>query len=291
MDSHGIPLRLTTMLYEERVFRAVIDALTQDRLTLPTLPEVAIKVSQATQDDNVTAAKLALEIGRDPAIAVRLLRVANSSAFGGGRRVDSLQQAVTRLGIGLVRSLVSGLALEQLFFSRAPLLKERLRRTWAQSLEVAALAQVLCAHCTVLRPEIAMLAGLTHEVGSLPVIRIIETLGEELPDAAALDRIIRNLQPRVGRLVLQAWDFPAELIEVPSRWMDFSRAHEGPPDYTDVVTVAALQSQHHREGRLTGIDRLRVPAFQKLDISPEVDVFEIEGVQEKYEESCAALAA
>ena len=278
------------MLQEERLLRAVIDALTQDRLTLPTLPEVAMRISQITQDERTTASKLATEIGRDPGIAVRLLRVANSSALSGGRKIDNLQQAVSRLGMALVRSLVTGLALEQLFFSRSPPLKERLRRTWAQSLEVAALAQVLAAHCTVLRPELAMLAGLAHEIGALPVIRVAESFVDELPDAAALDRVIRNLQPRVGRLVLQAWDFPEELVEVPSRWIDFARTHEGPADYIDVVTVAALQSHQHREGRLAGIDRQRVPAFLKLDISPEVDVFDIDGVQERYEESRAALA-
>lgn len=279
------------MLQEERLYRAVVDALTQDRLTLPTLPEVAMRVGQATQNENVTAAKLAVEIGRDPAIAVRLLRVANSSALCGGRKIDNLQQAITRLGMGLVRSLVQGLALEQLFFSRSPALKERLRRTWANSLEVAALAQVLASNCTMLRPELAMLAGLAHEIGALPVIRIAESFGEELPDAASLDRVIRSLQPRVGRMVLQAWDFPDELVEVPSRWMDFARTHEGPADYIDVVTVAALQSHENRKGRLAGIDRARVPAFLKLDISPEVDVFEMEGVQERFDESHAALAA
>ena len=279
------------MLQEDRLFRAVVDALTQDRLTLPTLPEVAMRIGQVTQDERATASQIAAEIARDPAIAVRLLRVANSSALCGGRRIDNIQQAVTRLGMGLVRSLVTGLALEQLFFSRTPALKERLRRTWAQSLEVAALAQVLASHCTVLRPELAMLAGLSHEIGALPVIRMAESMGEEITDMAALDRAIRNLQPRVGRMVLQAWNFPEELVEVPSRWMDFGRTHEGPADFIDVVTVAALQSHQHREGRLAGIDRLRVPAFLKLDISPEVDVFELDGVQARFDESRAALAA
>ncbi|MGQ0530884.1 MAG: HDOD domain-containing protein [Panacagrimonas sp.] len=279
------------MIQEERLLRAIVDALTQDRLTLPTLPEVAMRIGRVTQDEGVTASKLAVEIGRDPAIAVRLLRVANSSAFSAGRRIDNLQQAVTRLGIGLVRSLVTGLALEQLFFSRSPALKERLRRSWEQSLEVAALAQVLSSQCTMLRPELAMLAGLAHEIGSLPVIRMIEMMDEEPPEPEALDRVVRSLQPRIGRLVLQAWQFPEELVEVPSRWMDFARTHEGPADYVDVVTVAALQSHQHRKGRLAGIDRSRVPAFLKLDISPEVDVFELEGVQESYDESYAALTS
>lgn len=278
------------MLQEERLFRAVVDALTQDRLTLPTLPEVAMRIGQATQDERTTASRLAAEIGRDPAITVRVLRVANSAALSAGRRIDNLQQAVARLGMGLIRSLVTGLALEQLFLARSPALKERLRRTWANSLEVAALAQVLASHCTVLRPELAMLAGLAHEIGSLPVIRMADSLGEDLPEPAALDRVIRNLQPRIGRLVLQAWDFPEELVEVPSRWMDFAREHAGPADYVDVVTVAALQSQQNREGRLAGIDRARVPAFAKLDINPEVDVFELEGVQQDYDDRFAALA-
>src|SRR5688572_1435162 len=98
------------MLQEDRLYRAVVDALTQDRLTLPTLPEVAMRISQATQDERTTASRLANEIARDPAIAVRLLRVANSSALCGGRKIDNLQQAITRLGMPLVRSLVTGLA-------------------------------------------------------------------------------------------------------------------------------------------------------------------------------------
>ena len=89
------------MFQEERLYRAVVDALTQDRLTLPTLPEVAMRISRVTQDEQATASQLAIEIGRDPAIAVRLLRVANSSAICGGRKIDSLQQAVTRLGMAL----------------------------------------------------------------------------------------------------------------------------------------------------------------------------------------------
>lgn len=279
------------MIQEDRLFRSVVDALTQDRLVLPTLPEVAMRVGQISRDDNVTAAKLAAEISRDPAIAVRVMRVANSSALRGGKRIDNLQQAVARLGLGLVRSLVAGLALEQLFFSRSLVLKDRLRRSWATSLEVAALSQVLAAHCTVLRPEMAMLAGLVHEIGSLPIIRVAETVCEDPPPIEQLDKVLRTLQPRVGRLVLQAWDFPEELIEVPTGWMDFSRQHDGPADYVDVVTVAALQSHTHRNGRFAGIDRARVPAFAKLDIRPDVDVLELEGMQQEYAESYSVLSA
>lgn len=279
------------MTQDERLFLAVTEALRHNRLTLPTLPEMVMRIGQLAQDPNTTAARLAAEIGRDPAMTVRLLRVANSSALRGERRVDSLPQAVMRLGTGLVRSLVSGLALEQLFFSQSPALRERLRRSWAHSLEVAALAQVLASRSATLRPDLGMLAGLVHEIGTLPIIRMAETLGDDLLDETGKERAVHQLQRRVGPLVLQAWKFPAELVDVPALWIDFSRTHDGPADYIDLVTVAALQSQQHREGKMASIDRTQVPAFAKLGISAEVDVFDLEGVADRYEESHAALAA
>lgn len=279
------------MTPDERLFRAVSDALTNNRLTLPTLPEMVMRIGQLAQDPRTSAARLAAEIGRDAAMAVRTLRVANSCALSRGARTDNLLQAVTRLGAGRVRNLVSGLALEQLFFSKSVALRERLRRCWAHSLEVAALAQVLASRSATLRPDTAMLAGLVHEIGTLPIIRVAETLGDDLLDETGRDRPIHDLQRRVGPMILKAWEFPEELIEVPGGWIDFSRSHDGPADYVDLVTVAALQSQQHREGHMSTVDRTRVPAFLKLGISAEVDVFDLEGVAENYEENYAALAA
>jgi len=199
---------------------------------------------------------------------VRLLRVVNSAALRGGKRIDSVQQAVARLGMGLLRSLVTGLALEQLFIARSPCLRAHLRRTWTHSVEVAALAQVLAGHCTMLRPELAMLAGLVHEIGALPVLRMAEDLSELPPDTQDVDRVMRKLQPKVGPMILRAWNFQPELIDVPSQWMDFTRSHEGPPDYIDVVTVAALQSHEGRSGRFAAIDRTRSPSFREARPQP-----------------------
>lgn len=277
------------MIREEELLEAVSDALRRDQLKMPTLPEVAMRVSRVSQDQKVTAVKLAAEIGHDPALAIRVLRVANSAAFGRGRRIDSLQLAVTRLGIDLLRNLVTGLALDQLFFSRSPVLKERLRRSWEHSVEVAALAQVVSSRCPGLRQEMALLAGLTHEIGALPIIGMLEEMQEDPPDAEVLDRVLISLQPQVGKMVLQSWDMPIDLEDVPLNWSDFDRDHEGSADYIDVVTVAALQSHQHRKGRFALVDRTAVPAFLKLDIAPEVDVFELEGVQEGFDENYSAL--
>lgn len=252
------------MLSHDRLYRAVVDALAHDRLTLPTLPEVALGIRRLLrQDERVTASRLADEIHRDPAIAVRLLRIANSAAVRGGHKVDTVQQAVTRLGFDYTRMLVDGLALEQMFQARVPLIQTRMLECWHGSLAVAALARALAEHCTLLRADLAMLAGLVHQVGVLPILKFAERHLDDVSSPAALDETIEQLAPRIGRVVLQAWHFPMELIDVPLLWPDFVREHGDAADYADVVAVAVL--------RLRNSDS-NSPAYRKLDLEPGFDL-------------------
>lgn len=260
------------MAIEDRFYRIVVEALAHDRLTLPTLPEVALRIRRMLQDDNVTSARLADEILRDPAISVRLIRVANSAAMRSGRSVENIQQAVTRLGLQYTRILVDGLALEQMYRASEPALKERLAQCWRDSVDVAALARAVAAQCTLLQPEMAMLAGLIHQVGVLPILRLAETHAAALSSPAELDEVLRALSPRVGRMVLQAWHFPAELVDVPATWPDFGREHGGAPDYADVIAVSVLRTRGARDPFLRDIDPATVSAFARLDLEPDFDL-------------------
>ncbi len=277
------------MALEDRFYRTVLDALTQDRLTLPSLPEVALRVRDLAAREDVTAARLAAEIGKDAAIAVRMLRVANSAAHRSGRRIESLQQAVARLGTEHTRLLINALAMEQLFTAEAPALREHLRSNWQRSIAVASLSQVIAAHCTLLDPERAMLAGLVHEIGALPVIRIAESQAERIEPGFMLDAVMRLLAPRVGRLVLQAWHFPEELVSVPLDSADPQRTHAGSADYADIVCVARLQVAARANPQLAAVQPL--PAHAQLDLQPTVDLLEIEICRDRYQQACAALGS
>lgn len=276
---------------EERLMNAVREGIAKDRLPLPTLPEVALRIQELARDKNVSASRMATEISRDPATAARLLRIANSAAQRSIRKIDNLQMAVARLGIDLTSSIVTTLTMSQLFRARSELVGHSLKASWVRSQEIAAMSHVMAAHFTVLKPELAMLAGLTHEIGVLPILRLADDFPEVTEDPAALERVVRQLHPRTGCLVLRMWNFPPEIIDVPMLHLDFTRRHDGPADYADVVTVANLQSHVGRDTALANVDRSRVPAFQKLDISPEVDMLEGGDISEDLQESYALLAA
>lgn len=257
------------MVLEARFHRIVIDALARDRLVLPTLPEIALHVRQLAQRDDVSAAMLAAEINKDPALAVRLIRVANSAAQRGGHRVDNVRQALTRLGFDYTRLLVTGLAMEQMYARGAAGQEQRLRKAWQHSVEVAAIAHEIAAQCTLLNPEMAMLAGLIYDIGVLPVLRLADAHRESLVFDEDLDEVLIQLAPKIGTLVLQAWHFPAELVDLPVRWRDLSADHDGAPTYADVVRVAVLLGAVGQEPPWCDVDRHQVPAFHKLDIDPD----------------------
>ncbi len=248
------------MAIADRFYRIVVDAVTHDRLTLPTLPEVALRIQDLLRSDEISIARIVKEIQSDPALTVRLIRVANSAAVRGGRNVDSIQQAVTRLGLEYTRLLVNGLVLEQMFRSNNAALRERLRRCWCDSVEVAALARAVAAHCTLLQPEMAMLGGLVHRIGTLPILRMAEIHADAVSTPEVLDEVIAELGPKVGRMVLRAWHFPPELVELPMVWPQFDRTAS-----RRITPTSSSSRQHGYVASMSG--RSRPNACQVLPSS------------------------
>lgn len=263
----------------------LLDALNHDRLTLPTLPEVALRIRESVDDPNVSAAQLAQVIGNDAALAARIIKVANSPLLRGRMAIDNLQSAITRLGITFVRNLATGLAMEQMFQATNDLVDKRLRDSWEHSIEVASISHVLASHYTRLKPDQATLAGLVHEIGMLPILACAEDVPELLASEDTFNSIIDQLHPQIGTAILKAWDFPPELIAVPMGYLDLGRISQPGPDYVDIVTVANLQSYAGTQHPLTQFDWAQVPAFGKLGLSPEIDVHTAEELADDIEQA------
>ncbi len=278
------------MSLEEDFLNILLDAIKTDRLVLPTLPEVALRIREAVEDRDVSAHKLADVIASDAALSARLIKVANSPLLRGRVIVDNLQMGITRLGITFVRNLATGLAMEQMFQATSEFVDTRMRASWEHSIEVASISHVLAKHYAGLKPDQATLAGLTHEIGILPILTIAEENPALLEDEEALDRIITQLHPQIGTAILTAWEFPKELCNVPTDYLDFGREHDGPADYADVVCVANLQSYAGTDHPLSSINWADVPAFAKLGLATDVEVHEVDGIAEDIEEARALLS-
>jgi putative nucleotidyltransferase with HDIG domain len=275
---------------EERIRQELKQDLEHRRLVLPTLPEVALKVREVIDDPDASMTAIARVIGTDAALSARLIQVANSPLMRATRTIETLDGAVSRLGMKLVRELVTSLAMAQMFQATTDATDKRLRALWEHSTQVAAISHALASRFTKLKPEQAMLAGLVHDIGSLPILAKAEEYPELLEDEAALDQVINGLHASFGRAILEAWNFPQELVDVPEGHEDLTR-QSAAVDYVDVVTVANLQSYLGTDHPCTRLDWSRIPAFAKLGLSPEVNVIELGETADQIREVRSLLAS
>ncbi|MBL3599833.1 MAG: HDOD domain-containing protein [gamma proteobacterium endosymbiont of Lamellibrachia anaximandri] len=272
------------MIDESAFLDSIFKAIDEHRLTLPTLPEVALRVRDAVESEDSTAQQIAKIVATDAALSTRLLQVANSPLYRGRNPIDNLQMAVARLGTRLVRSLVVSLIMQQIFQATCDILDKRFRQLWEESVQIAAISRVLAQNIKHLDREQAMLAGLIHNIGALPVLTMAEHSPELISDQEELDRVIEALSPKIGKRILEDWDFPESLIKVPAHFQDLGYDGGTQADYVDVVLVARLQTALGNDHSLDNEDWGIIPAFAKVGLEPEINVVDIEGVEEEVKE-------
>lgn len=243
----------------------LMDAINNDELILPTLPEVALQVREAAEDPDVGIGELSKVISNDAALTARIIKVVNSPLLRSSSEISDLNMAVARLGMGYTANLAMGLAMEQMFQATSDVIDRRLREVWQRSTEIAGISHVLCRHFTRLPPDQATLAGLVHQIGILPILTYAEENGQLLNDSFTLEKVIERLHPELGQRILQAWDFPPALACVPVEHLDFDR-QTPQQDLVDIVQVALLQSYAGSEHPLGKIDWTGVDAFRKLGL-------------------------
>ncbi len=255
-----------------------------NRLVLPTLPDVALKVRDAVSKGQANAGELANMITTDAALSARLIQVANSPLYRGAVEINNIQMAVARLGNNTVRTLITSLVMQQMFSPTTASLEELFRQTWEQSVNVSAISRALASFSKHLDPDEAMLAGLIHQIGKLPILILIEKIAEFRDSPSRLNKLLEKAHPAVGKIIMDSWNFPESLKPVASEYVNFQRDSGGPQaDYVDVVQVAFLQSIAGTSHPACRIDWATVPAFAKLGMPVDEEILEIEGVAEEIE--------
>jgi len=254
-----------------------------NRLVLPTLPDVAMKVRDAVSKGEASAQQLSEIIVTDPALSARLIQVVNSPLYRGANEISNIQMAVARLGNTTIRTLVTSLVMQQMFKPTSPLLEGYFRSIWEQGVNVSAICRALATFVPHLNSDEAMLAGLLHQIGKLPILTLVEKIPEFKDSPSRLEKLLEKAHPHVGKIIMDTWNFPEELKLVASAYVEFQRDHEGPADYVDLVQVAFLQSIAGTDHPACRVDWSTVAAFAKVGLQADAEILEIEGVSEEIE--------
>ena len=257
---------------------SILDDLENDRLPLPTLPEVAIKVRETVDDEDASITEVAQIIETDAALSARIIQVANSALYRGLSSADNVQTAVMRMGLLTVRNLATSLVMKQLFQATHPVVDHYLRAAWKQSTDVAALSAMIAKTYTNLESDSALLAGLTHSIGLSPILVKAESDPNMLSNTEALEKLIYELYPAVGAEILKNWDFSKYLIQVPAQHLNLERSGtNGKADYTDIVQVALLQTVSGTSHPLASVNQADVSALDRLGMRGGIEEIDMSG--------------
>ena len=272
----------------DKVQQDLIQAIENDELVLPTLPEVALKVREAAEDPNISTLQLSKVIGNDAALTARIIKVVNSPLLRTSKEITDLQMAINRLGINYTCNLAIGLAMEQMFQATSDVVDRKMREMWTKSTEIAGICHVLCKQFTRLMPDQATLAGLIHQIGALPILAYAEDHNDLLADSISLNHVIEQIHPIIGDKILRTWAFPEQLAIIPSQYLDFTR-DSAKVDYVDIVQVATLQSYIGTDHPYTQLDWSKIPAFAKLGLDPSKDMNDDEDLSAAMEAAMSML--
>lgn len=206
--------------------------------TLPPMPALFAVLQRALADPAVNSKKVAAIIQRDTAISAKVLQVCNSAFFRLPRRVASIQEAVSYLGLATVRSMVLS---AELFKPGKPLCAALdLVQLQKHALSVGAVARSLMDNPA--RAEEAFLCGLLHDVGFLLLGRLYTDKMQLALEASAAGMALADAERQfvgidhgtAGAYLLGLWGLPFEVVETVAHHEESGRT------FLDVLSAVGI---------------------------------------------------
>jgi HD-like signal output (HDOD) protein len=187
---------------------------------LPAAPQVLSELSELLEDTNTDTGDVATLLERDGPLAANILRISNSTFFGGGG-VGSIPAAVNRVGFGEIHRLV-GYAATSALADRALSFYDVEAEALREHMVCSALATETLAAAAGLNPRHAYTAGLLRPIGMMILDRLAR---DRVPLAEAFEasrdgsfaawepKTLHFRNAAVTAVVLNEWKFADDVIE------------------------------------------------------------------------------
>lgn len=223
---------------------------------IPTLPVMVIEANRLLEDPNTSVAKICSIIEKDQAMAMKILKLVNSSFYGLPSQISTIRNAIVVLGYNTVRNAIMTLTIMKLMPKKGVWIEGfSAGDLWSHAVEVAVLCRHIAELADVKWANDCFVAGLLHDIGKVIQFRFFpsvfeaiyqRTVQENIPffEAERLLDIVDHAQ--IGGALGQKWMLPPILIEA------IAYHHEIPDDVEDPSPVllvhAADRISHTPEG-------------------------------------------
>jgi putative nucleotidyltransferase with HDIG domain len=201
---------------------------------IPSIPLVLIRIIQTLDEDSSSARELEELIMHDPALAARILRLANSAFYSFRTKVKTISHAIALLGMNIVTSLAIGINIFDTFTKGVKSDAALINQLWTHSCGVAVVVREIWTKRSRngKEGEFAFLCGLLHDLGKViffkkypghygPVFESIKTETEPAISFYEHENYGAD-HAMIGEVLAKQWGLPAELANVIRRHHDMS---------------------------------------------------------------------
>jgi HD-like signal output (HDOD) protein len=257
---------------------------------LPPFPDTPMKVQEKVNDPNATLQDLAPIVSSEPALAARLIRMANSAMMRRGpMEVTDITTAISRIGMDMVLNAAVSFAAREAF--RAPPgspCVEDLNRLRRESARVAAISYALARNTRFNgKPDEAMLAGLLHAVGKFYIFMKAADHSELFADRAALETLMAQWHTGVARAIIESWDFPDSIARAVDEQELRERDRIASADASDILFLANILA---RAGLKAAAELGDLDALARLGVDAAALAQLLEEKQEEIDSMTEALS-
>jgi len=194
--------------------------------TVRSLPAAALDALELLPDPDVDIPKVTKAIEYDPGLTSNVLRLANSAYFGSPRSVNSVRDAIVRLGTKQVLRTIMASATASLMHRAIKGYDLPAGELWEHSIGVAVASDQLASVLDVEAPAYVFTAALLHDVGKIVLGTFVEidtapimklAFDKHVPFEVAERRVLGIDHAEVGGILLDRWNLPIEIVQV-CRW-------------------------------------------------------------------------
>ncbi len=260
------------------LFDEITELFKSKSITLPSLPEIALYINAALEKEDVSTKKLSKIIQMDPVIAARVVQVANSPLYGNTEN-NSIQDALARIGLDGVRTIVMGVVLRDLFMPDTQPVIDAMTKFYEHSIRTGVICYALAKKLKGFNRDQAFMAGILHDIGVVPILVVADRHPQIAEKENNLAAVLAHLKSYIGGMVLQQWDFADKFIDVAKHAYDWDRKAEQ-ADYCDLVQVALLHSHLLGGEKIKGPELSALPAFKRLGFDKVNPVDDIQTLKE-----------
>ncbi|UZP66090.1 HDOD domain-containing protein [Desulfovibrio mangrovi] len=243
-------------------------SLVKSEVTLLSFPSVYTQILKELQSPACSARRMGEVVSRDPGLTAKILRLVNSPFYGFPSRIDTIERAITILGVNELTTLAIGISATSTF-SNIPSSVLNMQHFWEHSVSCGTLARLIAGTKPGLSEERFFVAGLLHDIGMLLMLRampqsfcraLLLSRDRKIPLEQAEQEVCGFDHSEVGGLLLEAWGIPDSLTHM-------VRHHHAPLKSQPLLDAAIIQLGDMIALGLRSDD---YGAFYAPDISPQV---------------------